>query len=515
MARQAKAKKGNASAEDIARWRDDPVAFALEVFGIEAWEAPRATGRSSQSAVLRDVARVHRVSCRSGHKIGKSTSAAILSYWWAFTRPGGRVILTAPSFTQVKKILWREIRRLGRIARERGFDIPEIPINPATGINWEDGREIVGLSTNTPERLGGFSGGHQLLIIDEASGYPDEFFHALLGNTAGGELDDPNAEAKIVKFGNPTQTSGHFYDDFRKGRGHVSCHHVSSEDTPNVRAGRAIVPGLATQHYLDELLKECNGDREHPLYMVRARGDFPQQGDNAVVPIALVETANANWRASGGADWPTPAKGCLMVGVDVAGFGDDHSVVAARHGRHFYPLVAASKFDEEAVAGLVLATCRELHITGEPRPIVKVDKCGIGLGVISILRQARDANGDPPVRVVPVDAAEKPNDEERFLNRRSELWFSMVEWLKEPGAELPDDDRLAAELVAPTYSFDNQGRQVVEKKRDFKRRLGRSPDRADAVALSIYSPIAERSNTRPSVAKSRNRWANAPRRGFG
>lgn len=498
----------------MARWHSDPVGFAREVFGIEAWDAPSSTGRSSQRLVLEAVARHHRVSCRSGHKIGKSTSAAILGYWWTATRPGGRVLMTAPSFTQVKKILWREVRRLGAIARER-LGVPEVPMDPSTGVNWNDGREIFGLSTNTPERLGGFSGGHLLIIIDEASGYPDDFYHALIGNTAGGSEDDPSAEAKIVKFGNPTQTSGHFYDDFKLGRTNVSCHHVSSEDTPNVREGRIVVPGLATQHYLDDVLEECGGDPNHPLYLVRARGDFPEQGDNSVIAVSLVEAARARWIDAGASDWEPSRGSRLYVGVDVARFGDDTSVVACRHRGHIYPLATAVKADEEAVARMVIDQCKRYHIRGLRRPLVKVDVGGGGYAVATELRHAKTESGDPAVDVVNVDSAEEANDPDRFRNKRSELWFAMADWLRDGEVEIPDDGKLVAEMVAPTFTFDDQGRRVVERKKDFKKRLRRSPDRADAVALCIYTPASGVELNASTGSQDNYRWGGARGRGFG
>lgn len=512
--------------DDVQHWYDDPVGFSRDVFGIEPWELEEPTGRSSQADVLRDVAKSHFVTCRAGQKTGKSLGIALLAFWFTTTRgPGARVILTSPSFTQVRKVLWREVRRLGVLAKEAAarlhdgtvvptvpIDIPTVALDPSTGIEWEDGREIIGISTNTIERLGGFSGSHMLIIIDEASGYPDEYFHAMLGNTAGGAEDDTAAEAKIVKFGNPTQTSGHFFNDFRSD-GHVSCHHISSEDSPNVRAGRVVVPGLATQHYLNKLLSECNGDRDNTLYMVRARGDFPQQGTNAVIPLVLVEAAQAEWAEAGG-ELYSANTGRLFVGVDVARFGDDDSAVACRHGKHVYPLRVESKLNEEAVAKAVLDECRRYHIRGQERPLVKVDANGVGAGVISVLRQHKDVNGETIVEIVPVDSAETANDPDQYRNRRSELWFAMSDWLQE-GGQIPSDDRLAAELVAPKYSFDNQARRVVEPKRDFKKRLGRSPDRADAVALCIYTPSKASGFTAAAGDETEYRWGPYTGRGFG
>lgn len=481
------------------------MAFFQDVFGIEAWGAPEGCPGSDQRSVLQDVARYSRVSVRSGQKTGKSLSCGGLAWWWATTRPGGRVILTAPVYTQVKKVLWREVKRLGRLARESGLiEVPDIPKDPSTGIEFADGSEIFGLTTSDTENLGGFSGAHMLFIIDEASGYKDEFFHALLGNMGGGEEDDPNAEAKIVKFGNPTKTSGHFYEDFRNMRESIRCHRISSEDTPNAVAGKALVPGLATKGHVQRILEECGGNPLHPLYQVRVAGNPPPQGTRAVIPLTLVDDASARW----GEVEPT---GRLQLGVDVARYGDDDTVCVARRGLSLVhesddrgPLHIRSEngLDEPAAAGMVLAQVKALRRPSDTElPLVKVDAIGIGAAVASLLREAKDDRGLPLVEVVEVRSNEPGHDPDKYPNIRSELWFETANWLREGGAIPPDSEvaeatpattmharRLHAQLVAPEFTFDGQGRQVVEKKAEFKKRLGRSPDHADALALSIYHP---------------------------
>lgn len=499
--RRARQLQSSGSTEaNQARWRDDPIQFARDVFSIEAWECTaeaRRSGRSGQADILRSIATKNRVDARSGHKTGKSNSASIAAWWWVTTRPGGRVIITAPTFNQVKKVLWREIKRLGKIARDRGvIEAPDVPKDPTTGIEFDDGSEIIGISTNDADNLGGFSGAHLLFIIDEASGYPDEFFHALLGNTAGGEDDDPNAEAKILKLGNPTQTAGHFYDDFHDRREAVECLHISSEDTPNVVAGKVLVPGLATRRYVRDLLSECGGNEQHPLFQVRVRGNFPPQGARAVIPLVLVEEARGRWDE-------TPAEGRLEIGLDVARHGDDDSVSVARRGRslckerdpktgELLGLKVENGLDEEAVAGMVIAQIKALRRPGDEIPRVKVDCLGIGAAVASLLRNARDERDQPFCEVIEVRANEPGQEPERYPNIRSELWFATALWLKEGGSLPPDDTRAAkrlhAQLVAPEFEFDLRGRQVVEKKDKMKKRLGRSPDHADALALSIYCP---------------------------
>lgn len=471
------------------------------MLGVETWEI--------QAAVMMAVVDHHQVAVRSGHKVGKSMLVAILALWWAVCWPDGSVLITAPTAAQVKDVVWKEIRSLAARARNLGLiEIPEAAKAPDTGIRWADGRFIVGRSTDKQENIQGYSGPAMLYLIDEASGVATEIFEALQGNTAGGADHDDSAVAKFVLTGNPTQTSGTFYDAFHRDRGQWRTFRISSAETPNAKAGKVLIRGLATLDYVEKKRRAWGEDSD--LYRVRVEGDFPRQGGNSVVPVWLVEQAQDAWRA----DAVGEAKR-LELGVDVARFGDDNSVVAPRHGKHIYPLEVVNGFDQEAVAGLVLATLRKLHRPGDPLPLVKVDAIGVGAAVASILRHHRNKSGNPECEVIGINVAQAANDDEDYFNRRSELWFAIADYLSD-GGTLPPDDELAADLVAPTYKFDARGRRQVEKKEDFKKRLGRSPDRADAVALSIYTPGSARVETNlPARPAVRPRWASVGGRGFG
>ena len=315
-------------------------------------------------------------------------------------------------------------------------------MHPDAGLQFPDGREIVGFSTAEPERMSGISGANLLFIIDEASGVPEAIFEAIEGNRAGG--------ARLMLFSNPTQTSGTFFDAFGTKREFWHPIHISSEETPNAHEGRVVIPGLATREWIDEKRREWG--EASPLYQVRVRGDFPSQAENAIISLALVEDATARW-----AD--TPTEGTLTLGVDVARFGDDETVIFPVRGRRALPPVIERKLDTVQVAGRVLEVARRLRTESE-RPIVRVDVIGVGAGVYDQLAQA------PEVDVHAVNVAESPSgteNQERFALLRDQMWFGLAAWLKEGGA-IPDDPKLAAELVAPIYTFDVRGRIKVETK---------------------------------------------------
>jgi phage terminase large subunit len=450
----------------LARWRYDPVAFSNDALGIPPWEL--------QAAVMMAVVEHHQVAVRSGHKIGKSLLVAILALWWAVCWPHGKVLITAPTGAQVKDIVWAELRQLVLRANRLGvIAVPEASKVPDGGIRWDDGRIILGRSTDKGDRIQGYSGPANLYLIDEASGVANDIYEALIGNTAGGSADDDSAVAKFVLTGNPTQTTGRFYDAFTRLAPYWRTFTISSAETPNAREGRVVIPGLATRDYVERLRDQYGEDSD--LYRVRVLGRFPKQGANSVIAVTAIEAAARRWREMDEDD----AEGALRIGVDVARFGDDASAVAALRGTYTYPIETARGLETTAVAELTLQVVRKRRRSANERPKVKVDTIGIGAGVADILRQSSE------VEVIDINVAEKSDSPDDYPKLRDQLWFEMGKWLAD-GGTLPDNDQLEGELGAPTYKIDLQGRQKVESKDETKKKLGRSPDLADALMLAIY-----------------------------
>ena len=163
-----------------------------------------------------------------------------------------------------------------------------------------------------------------------------------------------------------------------------------------------------------------------------------------------------------------------QLGVDVAAYGSDKTVIADRRGFKVMPLDVYSQKSTRETAGFVVSKAREVG-TGK----IRVDEIGIGRGVVDSLEEEGFEN-------VGVNVAEKSSDTERFHNLRAELWWRLRELLdpdKEPIA-LPDDDELLAELASVKYKVDARGAIQIESKDEMRKRLGHSPDRADAVVLA-------------------------------
>lgn len=437
----------------------DPVEFAQKHLGITPW--------SRQAEILQAVREHPKVAVRSGHKIGKSTSCAILALWWWATRPRALVVMTSSTDGQVKDILWPEVRRLYRHAPQPlGGVLYE---SHHSGLKHEDERRVIGISTNRTENMGGFSGADLLFIADEASGIEDTIFDAIEGNRAGG--------AKVVMFGNPTRTTGRFYHAFHEGRQFWKTLHISSTESPNVTSGRDVIAGLATRAWVEEKTAELGGPG-NPEWDIRIGGNFPQQGENSLVGLAMAEQATKDWRL------PKLEDGPLEIGVDVARYGADETVICARRGKFMYPLRTVRAMDGHEVAAEVMGVVRALRFqydAGPERAVVKIDSIGVGASPYDVLRRIDE------IDVEGVDAGMAATASEDYYNLRSQLWFALRDWLRS-GGKFKEDVKTHVELIAVKYFFDARGRKRVESKEDIKAQIHRSPDRADAMALAVYNP---------------------------
>lgn len=433
-----------------------PAAFCRDVLGWEPW--------TQQADALNQLSVYDRVAIKSGHKVGKSRLAAGAALWWYSTRRNARVILTSAVGRQVKHILWREVVAQCRAARQPIGADPAI--DPNTGLRAPDGREILGFTTDQPESMAGFSGDEILFVIDEASGFDQSTYEAVQGNMAGG--------GKVLLIGNPTRTVGFFFSIFRNRTPGWFTYTISSRQTPNVTGIGTPVPGLANQEYIDQMDLEYGASS--PIVKVRVDGEFSETADNAVMGIGTIEAARERWDIAN-------ATGALEIGVDVARFGDDDSVIQAVRGKHAYEPVSIHGADTVDVAGHVARLVEGLRRPGEAMPIVRVDVIGYGAGVVDVLARRTD------MQVVGVNVGESARDRDKFVGLRDELWWSAREWLDD-GGTLPPDPRLEAELLAPRYSFDARGRIKIEGKSEIKKRISRSPDRADALCLAVCGVAA-------------------------
>ena len=437
----------------------DPVSFARNFLGFDPWE--------KQAEIMQAIAVNRRVAVRSGHKIGKSRLAVSIAEWFWATKKNARVILTAPTGRQVREILWREITSLHQHAV-----IPlggQLLRTPSGGLTADDGRQIIGFSTDTGEAFSGVSGENVLYIVDEASGYDELIFEAIEGNRAGG--------ASLLLLGNPTQTSGTFYRAFNEERNRWVTFHVSSLEAVEWQERNHRIPGLATREWIEE--KKRDGWEGTSLWDVRVAGDFPREGSNTIIGLALIEAAQKRWR-----DAKPDMAQRLRIGVDVARFGDDEAVIQSVRNDYAFPAVAFHALDGPQLASKVLDEARLRRRDILEKPVVNIDVIGVGVGPYDVLKHEKEIECHP-INVGESSTVLTPAGEPGFSLLRDQLWFGCRDWFKADGC-LPVDGKMEADLVAAKYGYDARGKIKVEAKNDMKKRLGRSPDRGDALCLAVY-----------------------------
>lgn len=465
---------------------------------------------------------------RSGQKCGKSLVVVIAALWFVCCFPGAKVVMTAPTARQVREVLWNELRLVCQAAiRPLGASPAK---TPSGGMRFSDGRQIIGytVSETKSEALAGTSGSTLMYVIDEASGFSNTLFDAIEGNLGGSKF------GRLLAISNPTQPSGFFFDAFHRSASTWRRFALSSEEASQYADD---FPGLMRAETIKRKAQDVG--RDSPWFRIRVLGEFPTSAINSVVSLADVDAAKERFLAEtfkrlclahmANAEVDTSARidsfstkelcalygpkdGALELGVDVARFGDDATVIRPRRGRYLLPYRTVQGFDSQAVAGVVIAIAKELR-HGDEKALVKVDGIGYGAGVVDALRRDEFR---PFVEVVDVNVAKVSDDPERFPNLRTQLWFAISEFLKTGGclhdAKGDEDGKLDAELLTPTYKVDPQGRHVVEPKSDTKARLGRSPDRADATALAIYNARPMRIVAPSNKPKATSRWGES--RGF-
>ena len=443
----------------------DPSYFAKKILNKKLWPM--------QAEILQSVRDNMRTAVRSCHGIGKTFTAAMCILWFLYTHPKAIVLSTAPTWRQVEKLIWKEIRSAYREAAIPlgGNLLPKTPELHLIHDEWY----AAGLSTNEPDRFQGFHEEHILVIVDEAAGVNLEIYEAIEGILT-------SSGARLLLIGNPTAIGTPFYDAFTKNMDYKTFH-ISAFDTPNFTAygitpediandtwqektKETPYPRLITPQWVSDRYKAW-GESSAP-YQVRVMGNFPQQGEDTLIPLLWIELAMERWEE-------TPEGKPVQLGVDVAAYGSDKTVIAVRKGNKLTVLNVYSQKNTRETTGLVVQYARE---NGTEK--IAVDEIGIGRGVVDSLEEEGYYG-------VGVNVAERSSDPERYHNLRAELWYNFRELLdpyKEPIA-LPPDNELLSELASVKYKVDARGAIQIESKEDMKKRLGHSPDRADAAVLAF------------------------------
>jgi len=417
--------------------QNDPEVFIRDILHGDPWE--------KQVEIARSVQKYHRTAVRSCHGVGKTKVAAWIALWFLYSFANSKVVTTAPTWHQVKNLLWREIRGEHRkfeyfLGGECNTDSLDL------GSEWF----AIGLSTNQPERFQGFHAKNILLIIDEASGVNQEIFDAAEGCMT-------SANARMLLLGNPTRVNGEFYQAFRSSL--YNKIHISAFDSPNLKANKIVRPYLVTPEWVEDKKKKWGEDS--PLYQVKVLGDFPKAADDTLISLEWIENAVQRYDE---VEFGTP----IEIGVDVARFGSDNSVITVRKGIKSYIHSAIHGQDTMQLTGKIIQAYKETDAE-----YIKVDVIGVGSGVVDRLSEQQ-------FPVVAMNGAESPIEPDKFLNKRAEWYWNLRERYKDGNIAIQHDDELEGQLASIKYKFNSQGKIQIESKEDMKKRNLESPDKADS-----------------------------------
>ena len=435
-----------------------PLEFATETLGVKLW--------SKQQEVLGALVEHRRVAVKSGNGLGKGFCASVALLWFLHIHQDAAIVLsTAPTFRQVRHVLWRQVHRLYRPKAEllggKMYDT-----------RWEisDDRYAMGLSAENADQFQGFHSPNMMIVVDEAEGVSDEIYEAI-------EAVMTAADPLLLLIGNPTTVTGAFRRAFYEERHLYHNITISALDSPNVQAGKTVVPGLTSAKWVEER-RETWGE-DNPIYRARVLGEFPDQAEDTLISLSDVEASAKRWAAgredgedkTGGALPESPEE--VVLAVDVARFGSDRSVILRRQGSRVEEIRTFRQMDTMQLTGWVAAAIRE---TSPER--VCVDEIGVGAGVVDRLKEQ-----GYPVRGINV--ARRAQQEKLFANLRAEGYWRLKELFASGEIDIPNDHQLMGELAALRYSFDSQGRVLMESKEAMRQRGLPSPDKADALMLAF------------------------------
>lgn len=461
--------------EELGSMVLDPVLFSTGLLGHDLYNV--------EKEILDSIATNDRTAVKACHASGKTFTAGDAVLWWTARYEDGIVLTTAPTWTQVKRQLWGQIRKsaLGGRVKFPNLNTVDLQIGPD---NY-----AIGISTNEGVRFQGFHG-TILIILDEAPGVLSDIYEAVDGIRAGGKVH-------VLLLGQPMVIGGPFYDAFHARRSGWRTITISAFDTPNlagccvdnmkrgeehVRFGDMrkgalnlltatpeqlaanVRPYLTSRKWVHDAWYDWH-ETGSPLWDVKVMGNFPQQSEDSLFFLKWIEQAQRI--IPGYEDDP------LDVGIDVAGPGEAETVVSVRQGPN---RVALKWWLKDDPRGEVMEFLRPLKARVRS---LNIDSVGNGYYF------AKHFEDDEwPVRYVNVGQTEFI-DTERFTNQKGAYYWSLHERAKDGRLGGITDPVEQGQLTGMRYSHDPRGRVVIESKDEMRERGLVSPDRAEADMLAF------------------------------
>jgi len=411
----------------------------------------------------------------AGRGVGKSALVSWLILWSVSTHKDTRGVVTANTDSQLRTKTWAELSKWHQlfIARDL-FTFTATSIYIANDKVREKAWRVDAIpwsESNTESFNGLHNQGKRLIVIfDEASAISDKIWEGMRGT-----LTDAKTQILWLRYGNPTRTSGMFFNRCTKPNRNV----VTRVDSREV----SFTNKEEIQSWIDEEGEDSDFVRVH------VKGMFPRAGYSNFISPELV--FNARRRRLKPETYRVYPK---IMAIDPARFGDDSSVITIRQGLKVLLQVSLQGFDGVDLAGRVFELCRKEG----PISCIVYDAIGNGADLDSALCRMQ---GLP--HLMPIQWGVPASDDKQYRNQRSECWGKMREWLE--SGQIPDEDDLGNQLTSLDYGHDDRFRIALQSKKDQKKNGGKSPDRADSLALSFCPDLVKVTITRAKVIPTKRR----------
>lgn len=441
--------------EAINFYIDHPVEFAIDILKVQP--------TLEQQAVMNDVAKFPMVSVKSGHGVGKSALESWIIWWYISTRPYPKILCTAPTKHQLHDILWAEVSKWKRNSKSLDEDFEWTSEKIYLKGSQEEWFAIARTS-NKPDALQGTHAEHVLIIIDEASGVPDIVFEPVLGSMS-------TIDAKLLMCGNPTQLVGFFYESHTTKRELYKTHTIDGSKCERV-----------DKNYVQTIIDMFGKDSD--VYRVRVAGEFPKSNPDSFIGLDMIRTEKK----------VIDVVESIDLGVDVARYGDDESVVATTYNKSQVEKLNVFKHnDTMRLTGQIVNIIKMLNLK-YPSIIVrvKIDCDGLGVGVYDRLKEVI-VEKNLKAKAIECHFGGKGGkvsyDEPiEYYNSTGIMWGTLRSKLKNNEITIPNNEELIKQITNRKYFINSDGTIKLERKEDMKKRNVHSPDRADAVVLSLYEP---------------------------
>jgi hypothetical protein len=454
-------------ADELVACRADPERFVDTMFDWNAGELKGKAPEPWQREVLRAIrdglplGKAIRIAVASGHGVGKTCLVSWICLWAMSTCTDCRGILTASNEAQLATRNRSELRKWFRLFRGRAFfDLTATALlsaDPGHEQTWR--LDLLPWNEHRPEAFAGLhnQGRRIVVIMDEASVIPP-----IIWQTIEPVMTDINTEIIWAVFGNPLHNTGPFRECFgrfahRWHRWHIDARDVEISDKEQIKQ-------WAEDHAEDSY-----------FFMTRVRGQFPAASALQFIPTDLVEAAMTR-------ELIINPREPMVLGVDVARFGDDCSVIYPRRGldaRSILPKVYQG-ISTDRLLDKILEFCSQQRVE-----VIFVDGGGVGGGVVDQLRRH-----NLPVEDIQFGGRADRGDQVKYAQKRSEMWGALRDALRY--LAIPPSNELRDQLIGPEYDYNLRGELQLEKKSDMKKRGLASPDIADALALTYARPVFPR-----------------------